>query len=571
MLLWGALVNRIAAARFDADAGVDDASSATYPSPSPDPIALLTRRLMVRGGDERIVIDPETGANKYGCGVRPDPGLVAFGSSTASVISRPALSAAERLHASLIDRVRRDGASAVYAAELDRVRQELGALCGLEGSGAEVVIAPSGTDAHLYAALMARDAGGPSPLVIGVEPAETGGGAPAALALRHFSKRSALASGQPAGELIDVALACEAVAVPVRDEDGRPRIPEDVDAVVMARATAAVLQGRRVLLVLADATKTGLVSPSVDCALALQRGFPGAVEVLVDACQFRLSPATLRAYVAHGFWVAITGSKFLTGPSFSGALLVPPGAAARLKTRPVPDALRGYAAKADWPQGWSAAQSLDDQSNFGLLLRWEAALEELRRFRRLDEAAFAGFARTFGAAVMDRIERDPRLESLAGRPLDRGALSAGDRWDAHPTIFPFLLCAGGAGPARWLGPDEARRVYLLLREDLGGWARTVGVADREGVAGLRVQLGQPVTCRAPDGAPSAALRLCLDARLASEALGDPSGAAGVLERAQTALAKASWLAGLVRSGRAPHPAFAAARSMASKASNTLRI
>ncbi len=526
---------------------------------------------MTCGGDERIAIDPETGVNKYGCGVRPDPDLAAFGSSTASVISRHALSAAERLHARLIDRVRRQGGPAVYAAELDRLRRELISLCGLEGSGAEVVIAPSGTDAHLYAALMVCDDADRPPLVIAVEPAETGGGAPAALALRHASTSSALASRQPAGAPIGPGPGCEVVTIPVRDPDGRPRIPDEVDAIVTAKATAAALQGRRVLLVLADATKTGLISPSVDCALALKQRLPKAAEIMVDACQFRLSPATLRAYVEQGFWVAITGSKFLTGPTFSGALLVPPDAVARLRIRPVPDALRGYAAKADWPRNWAAAERLDDQSNFGLLLRWEAALEELRRFRRLDEADFAAFVRTFGAVVTDRIAEDPRLEGLAGRRLDRRGLSAAGGWDDQPTIFPFLLRGAGAGPARWLSPDEARRVYLLLREDLGDWARTVGVADRDGVAGLRVQLGQPVACPAPDGAPSAALRLCLDARLATEALGSPAGAEAVLERAGKALHKASWLARLVRAGRAPHPAFAAARSMASKASNTLRI
>ena len=541
-------MNGIAAVRLAPDAAADVA---------PDPITFATCQLMACGGDERIVLDPETGANRYGCGVQPDPDLAAFGSSTASVISRPALLAAERLRHRLVDRVRGQGGPAVYAAELSRVRRELSSLCGLDGLGAEVVVAPSGTDAHLYAALMVGDGGSRPPLVIGVEPAETGSGAPAALAC-----------GPHAGE---PGVGCEVVAVAVRDTDGRPRIPEEVDAIVIAKATAAALQGRRVLLVLADATKTGLISPSVDCALVLKRSLPHAADVLVDACQFRLSPATLRAYVEQGVWVAITGSKFLTGPSFSGALLVPPDAAARLKNRPVPQALRGYAAKADWPEGWSTAEGLDDQSNFGLLLRWEAALEELRRFRRLDESAFAAFARTFGAAVADRIATDPRLERLAGRPLDRGALSPGDSWDACPTIFPFLLCGEYAEPACWLGPDEARQVYLLLRKDLGGWARAAGVADPANVASFRVQLGQPVACSAPDGSPSAALRLCLDARLAGEALGAPAGAAAVLERARKALAKASWLAGLVAEGRAPQPALAAARNMASKASNTLRI
>jgi hypothetical protein len=94
-------------------------------------------------------------------------------------------------------------------------------------------------------------------------------------------------------------------------------------------ATHALAQGRRVLLVLADVSKTGLIAPSLACVTALQRRWPDALDILVDACQFRLAPATLRAYLIHNFMIALTGSKFLTGPTFSGALLIP-AAPARL-------------------------------------------------------------------------------------------------------------------------------------------------------------------------------------------------------------------------------------------------
>jgi hypothetical protein len=37
-------------------------------------------------------------------------------------------------------------------------------------------------------------------------------------------------------------------------------------------------------------------------------------DVLVDACQFRISPQTLAEYLACGLLVAVTGSKFVGGP-----------------------------------------------------------------------------------------------------------------------------------------------------------------------------------------------------------------------------------------------------------------
>jgi selenocysteine lyase/cysteine desulfurase len=95
----------------------------------------------------------------------------------------------------------------------------------------------------------------------------------------------------------------------------------------------------------------------------LRDRFGDRVEVLIDACQFRIAPATLAAYLAQGFLVAITGSKFLGGPTFSGALLVPPQAAERLSARLPHPGLRAYSARAEWPPAWVAAAALTEQTN----------------------------------------------------------------------------------------------------------------------------------------------------------------------------------------------------------------
>ena len=53
-----------------------------------DPPVFLasTQALLCEGGDQRIVRNQLTGLNAYGCAPRPDPDLIAFGSSTASTI-----------------------------------------------------------------------------------------------------------------------------------------------------------------------------------------------------------------------------------------------------------------------------------------------------------------------------------------------------------------------------------------------------------------------------------------------------------------------------------------------------
>ena len=274
-----------------------------------------TAELLCLGGDARIHLEGEDGANRYGCGPRPDDALVAFGSSTASTISPEAFAEADRLRDRLARALDRETPESVYAAETDRVRVELLRLLGLDGQGVDVVLSPSGTDLHLFAGqLIAAGAGRPLALI--PEETETGSGVPAALAGQSLAGPTPLEpnSGRRGGFApIDVQ------AVSSRSADGRPRPPAEVDAEVAALAEAAAAGGRPVLLVLIDVSKTGLMSPSPACAKALAERFPGQVTVLVDACQLRLSGPTLGAYLDRGALVAVTGSKFLTGPAFSAA------------------------------------------------------------------------------------------------------------------------------------------------------------------------------------------------------------------------------------------------------------
>jgi hypothetical protein len=254
--------------------------------------------------------------------------------------------------------------------------------------------------------------------------------------------------------------------------------------------------------------------------LALRHRFGANLEVLVDACQFRLSSESLRAYLNHGFLVAVTGSKFLTGPVFSGALFVPPAVAERLRGRILRPALKPYSARADWPADWLAGRGLSDAANFGLLLRWEAALAELRAFRALNKADIADFVARFAEAVQARLVDDPLFEPLPTRPLDRRAISASGAWDAIPTIFPFLVREHAGASASFLSLAMAETVFRALMKG--------GLDD-----GARIRLGQPVLCGERDGAPVSALRLCNSARLIVEGVANPDAviarALGVLD------------------------------------------
>ncbi len=505
----------------------------------PQPDLSSTSPLLAAGGDARIFLDGVSGLNKYGCQAFPDAGLAAFASSTASVISEPAFAAAERLRGRLLVAVTGETPAAVYTRELNRMRRELVELCGVADlAGLEAVFAASGTDIHLIASQLAGGSDAAPTLAIMIDPEETGACVPSALSGRHFSTRTALGERAVQGAAMDGGNIVDVASLAMRFEDGTLRPAAAVDAEVEALVTAAVAMGRRVFLILVDVSKTGIIAPSPACVLALRRRFPDQVDVLVDACQFRLAPSTLRAYLEQGFMVALTGSKFVTGPTFSGALLFPASAARRFRGRLLPQALQPYSARGDWPPSWTTAKALQDVANFGLLLRWEAALEELRAFRAVPETEVANFLRDFAGVVQERLSSDPVFAPLAVPRLDRSALTDVAGWDRIPTIFSFVLHHAHGG-RQALTREETAQVYRLLQVDLNGLPDFDGAGLRDDIASLRCQLGQPVACGGRDGLAVSALRLCASARLIVEAT--TGNAAAVTARALAALDKAAWL------------------------------
>jgi hypothetical protein len=494
--------------------GADMALTATRAAPIPDRWSIAD--LLRQGGDERLHPDPHTGRNRYGCGAAPEPAAAAFASTTASTISASAYASVSAHFESLPTGL---PAQALYRAEAQATREDLARLCGLPADAADnIVLAPSGTDLHLFAADLAGGARAQPLMTVMPDAGETGRGVPDAVRGRRFASGAAHASAALIGEPLPGAVAGEARAIALRDALGRPRPPGEVDADFERACDAAVRSGRPVLLVLVDVSKSGLIAPSPACAAGLKQRHGEALTVLVDACQFRLSPASLARYLGEGFLVAITGSKFIAGPPFSGALVVPEAAAPRLKARPLLPALGDYSGREDWPRGFVGRAALPDLPNFGMLLRWRAALHEMAAFRALASADVAGFLRTFAGRVEGRIDAIGAFERVAATPLARFGDDAPPDWDTVPTIFGFRVA-----DAR--GPLDAQRLQAL-HQDLRNPA----------AGGLAVHLGQPIGLGTGDGGPPpAALRISASAPLIVEALSAGDGGEAVIARALLAL------------------------------------
>lgn len=463
-------------------------------------------RWLVSGGDERIRLN-ELGRNRYGCSPMPELGAAGFCSSTASTISVGAFEAARhRLEALLASASLREA----YHAGAADIRRRLAELCGLSGAGDNIVLGASGTDLHLVAADLARGDRSRHLLSVMADPRETGRGVANALCSKRYATASPHGGPAAEGERLGEAWSAGLVTVPLREAGGGARDLQAIDRDFEAAVGRAMTASGAVLLILLDVSKTGLVAPSADCAARLKQRYGAALTVMVDACQFRLSSENLGGYLAEGFLVAVTGSKFVGGPPFSGALILPDGDLDRLRGAPLASALGDYSARGDWPAGFVSRAVLPDAQNLGLLLRWEAALHELDAFRQIPNDRLRAALQSVAAVAEARL-LSPAFEALPAARLRRFGR---DGWDAQPTLFPFLV----RGQNGLLDAAQTQALYQGLSDDGPG----------------RILLGQPVPVGERDGRPISVLRLAISARQLVQAA-EPGGSAKLAQEVEATL------------------------------------
>jgi hypothetical protein len=497
-------------------------------------------RLLSGGGDPRLTINPASGVNEYGCQPFPCPDTLSFSSSTATSISQRAYDRAREARDSMMQSAIAVGIDAAFDARIEALRDELKSCLGLSRTRADVVFSPSGTDAQLQALFLTRARLGPALTTIIVAADQTGSGTVNTARGNHFS--AATASGSPVrkGEPIaGLAHRVNSIALRLFDEAGDTRPPAASDAMVLDAVESAIANGSRVLLQVMDSSKFGWRAPSEQCLDDISMRWPDQVQIVVDACQMRLGRTRLRKYLDRGYLVIVTGSKFFTGPPFSGALLVPSAlaydfdAAADIAT-----GLLEYTSRSDWPKNWPGLRSrFPVRANFGQWLRWEAALEEISAYYGVPDEFRRTALTTFGEGVEWMIASSPSLRLLPPQQKPDGE-GADDDELSRRTIFPFVIRHGD----RVLSLEQCRKLYRALARD----AADVVSADAAAVAAKPCLIGQPVALGCGEGQPIAALRICAGARLVTEAWStDAATARGNLQRelghVGAVVAKIEWL------------------------------
>jgi hypothetical protein len=449
---------------------------------------------LVSGGDGRLALS-EACENAYGCTPFPAQGLIDFASSTASSISPEGYARARTVREELLtaslklgpDRACEEAVTAARIALLDRL--------DLKDTGTEVVFSASGTDAQLQTLYLVRmlHPGRLATVIVGAD--QTGSGTAHTARGCHFSQTTSTGAAVEKGARIAGLEDTEAFEVGFRGPNGDFRTTAQMDEAVRKAVELALSSHDHVLLQAMEASKFGWKAPSDALLDDIANRFPGRVQIVADACQLRTSRARLKALLSKGMLVLVTGSKFFTGPAFSGALLVPRRQAAMLAHTSAPAGLLpGYATRFDWPEQWIGLRNrFSHRFNFGQWLRWEAALEEMRLYYAVPRDFRDHVVQVFREEMQILTGASPRLGFLEG-----GA----DFAPSEPTIFPLRLIKDGDS----LQAQACAEIYRAMRRDISACSASMTESD---LLRLPCQIGQPVALA--EG--KAALRFSLSARI----------------------------------------------------------
>lgn len=475
------------------------------------PLFLPTHILMGEGGDDRITLDEQSGLNGYGCAPEPVR-AISYSSSTASSVSAAAYAQAHTVHHQLRAAIAEHDETALYGHWLRKASHRIRACYGLD-DGVEIAFGPSGTDLEYLSLALALASGQPVTNIV-VEVDEVGSGCLFSQAGQYFAPQTALGLSVEKGAQLPGfdAARLSVITLKARSDDGPVRSEDDYAAALLGAAGAAIAQGGRPLVHIIHRSKTGIITPTLPVIDRLLAVHGDAVDLVVDACQGRISPGAIAAYLARDASIFVTGSKFIGGPPFSAWALVPAALAMRMRAGQVPEGLGHFFAREEVPSAWTACDGvLPPATNFGLLLRLEAGLFELERLLTLPLARIDAVIAAFGQAMhhlpaaapfrlVEGAADDPAAGDYVGpvpHPLDRKMLYVVELTMPHPVT--------GAP----LSVEQARDVYRLLYSDVSD--EFGALPDRLAAAEI-CHLGQPVKClKLSSGAWAPTLRLSLSA------------------------------------------------------------
>ena len=476
-----------------------------------------TELLLMSGGDLRLNIDEEELLNKYGCRPFPRPEAFTFASSTATSVSNYAFNNTEKARAILIAESLSNGKMKAADDFSELLKSDLKDVLTLNND-CQIIFSPSGTDSALQIAGITQIITKKEIAHILVGSDETGSGVPAALRGCHFENTTALGLPIKKGERIEGFRTVEVAEIPFRDAKGVLKTSLRLDDEVLTAITKANDLGKYLVLHVMDQSKLGYQAPSTELIEELNKIKDLSLQIIVDGSQLRLDSKDINDYINKGYIVTITGSKYFTGPPYSGALIIPKqvSRAKELKEEILPLGLSFYYNHTDWPDSWVCSNKLSNGFNYGATMRWNAAIAEMKRYYRTPLLYRNLGIEMFCNYVEETIKEAPFLEQLFDEEFQIHSENGEDIGLKNiRTIFPFFIKRKN----KVLNEENVKKLYLLLNSDISTHFQNTSL-ETVRIASQKCHIGQAVKVLHKSNKQSAVLRISLGARVISDSWKD---------------------------------------------------
>lgn len=476
-------------------------------------LAKPTEYLLMDGGDLRLNIDEIDLLNKYGCRPFPRPDAFTFSSSTATSVSNFAFDKTDKVRSILIRNSLKNGFKNATIEFSELLKNNLKKIFKLNEES-EIIFSPSGTDSSLQIAAITQIFSDKEITHVLVASDETGSGVPSALKGCHFENTTALNFPVKKGDKIEGFRDVDLIKIPFRDENGSLKSSKQLDEEVYDAIYKTNEQGRHIVLHTMDQSKLGYQSPSDELIRRLDTLSKLSIQIVVDASQLRLDPKDIQNYLNKGYIVTITGSKYFTGPPYSGALLLPKSVSKVILSvkNSLPAGLTQYYNHSDWPISWFCSNDLSDGYNYGSYTRWNAAIVEMDRYyktpilyRNMGIEMFCNF-------VEDSIKEATFLEPIYDNETKTNSYNSEEFGIRNiRTIFPFFILKNN----EVLSVDKVKKLYTLLNSDLSDQFEDSPLEIIR-LAAQKCHIGQAVDVKYGNDIESAVLRISLGARVISD-------------------------------------------------------
>jgi len=437
---------------------------------------------LTQGGDDRSLILPKTGANKYHIMPKPiNKDAIFRGSCTCNAPTERGYLAASELYGKEFEGKSSDVVDEKLSEIFENQRQRIASSLELP-EGTEVVLCPSGSDAEYLPIVMARMLCGSSEgdevrpmLNVVTQLKEIGAGSSVASGGLYFSTHAPLSGrladseGRLAG-FDDI----EEISIPARERNG-----DVIDGSKKALELAAASEdGTYTIIHGVFGGKTGLRDSVMPGSASIENSMG-----VIDACQGRFSMEELHSWLEQDSIVLFTASKFYQAPPFCGAVFIPKRIAERLsqvteapKPKEMFDSLSGFLTDKELSPclaSWKPLLKKNTSNNIGLALRWEAGLAGMEALGNTPDPERVAAVEEWAEKVTDMVQAEPAL----------------DAWCVERSIISVRLSKGDSS---WRSMSELRDVYRLMSLDLSSVVPADASPEEKRSLAVCCNLGQPV-------------------------------------------------------------------------------